>query len=203
MKNYKIILASSSPRRIEMLRKNGIDPVVIPPCVDESLPADMDPKEAVMHLALKKAQHVESLAGDGLHALPDHGASSLKENSLIIAADTVVFLDRIIGKPADREDAYAILDHLRGKEHFVATGVAILKAGTDEKRVFCEITKVFFKDYCHDDILAYIQTPEPYDKAGGYAIQGAWGDRVDHIEGDYDNVVGFPWTRIKQELERF
>ncbi len=193
MEKYKLILASSSPRRIEMLRKNGIDPVIIPPDVDEDLPLNMDPKEAVMHLALKKARYVETIAIDRYS----------KEPSLVIGADTVVYLDRIIGKPKDREEAFAILDHLRGREHFVATGVAILKAGTGEKKVFCDITKVFFKNYSDEDIRAYIDTEEPYDKAGGYAIQGAWGKMVTHIIGDYDNVMGFPWTRIKQELNQF
>jgi len=129
MEKYKLILASSSPRRIEMLRKNGIDPVIIPPDVDEDLPLNMDPKEAVMHLALKKARYVETIAIDRYS----------KEPSLVIGADTVVYLDRIIGKPKDREEAFAILDHLRGREHFVATGVAILKAGTGERKVFCDI----------------------------------------------------------------
>ncbi len=193
MEKYKIILASSSPRRIEMLKKNGISPIIIPPDVDEDLPLNIDPKDAVMHLALKKAQYVETIARDRYS----------KEPSLVIGADTVVFLDRIIGKPKNREEAFAILDHLRGREHFVATGVAILKAGTNENKAFCEITKVFFKNYSDEDIRAYIATEEPYDKAGGYAIQGAWGDKVDHIVGDYDNVIGFPWTRIKQELNQF
>ncbi|NLT47894.1 MAG: septum formation protein Maf [Clostridiales bacterium] len=193
MEKYKLILASSSPRRIEMLRKNGIDPVIIPPDVDEDLPLNMDPKEAVMHLALKKARYVETIAIDRYS----------KEPSLVIGADTVVYLDRIIGKPKDREEAFAILDHLRGREHFVATGVAILKAGTGERKVFCDITKVFFKNYSDEDIRAYIDTEEPYDKAGGYAIQGAWGKMVTHIIGDFNNVMGFPWTRIKQELDQF
>lgn len=193
MEKYKLILASSSPRRIEMLRKNGIDPIIIPPDVDEDLPLNMDPKEAVMHLALKKARYVETIAIDRYS----------KEPSLVIGADTVVYLDRIIGKPKDREEAFAILDHLRGREHFVATGVAILKAGTGERKVFCDITKVFFKNYSDEDIRAYIDTEEPYDKAGGYAIQGAWGKMVTHIIGDFNNVMGFPWTRIKQELDQF
>ena len=204
MEKYKIILASSSPRRIEMLKKNGIDPVVIPSYVDESLPVNMDPREAVMTLALKKAQYVDSLVTEGgLPAAPGICTASSDEPRLILGADTIVFLDRIIGKPRDRGEAYEILDQLRGKEHFVATGVAILKAGTNERRIFCEITKVFFKDYSDEEIRTYIETDEPYDKAGGYAIQGAWGDKVERIEGDYDNVVGFPWARIKKELDCF
>lgn len=193
MENYKIVLASSSPRRIEILKKNGIDPIIIPPDTDEALPINIDPKDAVMRLALKKAQCVE----------PAAIALCKKEPLLIIGADTIVFLERIIGKPKNREEAYKTLEHLRGREHFVATGVAILSAGTDKKRVFCETTRVCFKYYSDADIMAYIQTEEPYDKAGGYAIQGAWGEKVERISGDYDNVMGFPWARIKLELSQF
>jgi septum formation protein len=176
-----------------MMKKNGINPIIIPPRIEEDLPSNMDPKEAVMQLALKKARYVETAIR----------SEYTEEPAFIIGADTVVFLDRIIGKPRDRREAYNILDHLRGKEHFVATGVAILKAGSGEKRVFCEVTDVRFKNYTDEEILAYIDTDEPYDKAGGYAIQGAWGDKIECIRGDYDNVVGFPWTRIKRELDAF
>ncbi|MDI9494409.1 MAG: Maf family protein [Bacillota bacterium] len=193
MEKIKIILASSSPRRIEMMKKNGINPIIIPPRIEEDLPSNMDPKEAVMQLALKKARYVEAAIR----------SEYTEEPAFIIGADTVVFLDRIIGKPKDRWEAYNILNHLRGKEHFVATGFAILKAGSGEERVFCEVTDVRFKNYTDEEIHAYIDTDEPYDKAGGYAIQGAWGDKIEYIRGDYDNVVGFPWTRIKRELDAF
>ncbi|GAB1476599.1 Maf family protein [Bacillota bacterium] len=191
MKNSTIVLASTSPRRIEILKKNGIEPVIIPPDGDESLSDGIEPQDAVTQLALKKARSVEPMVRE---RFPDSPV-------IIIAADTIVYLDGIIGKPRDKEDAYAILDRLRGKEHFVATGVAIIVTGTGSEKVFCELTRVGFRDYPDSEIYSYIDTEEPYDKAGGYAIQGGWGKNVAFIMGDYDNVVGFPWTRISQELE--
>ena len=189
MSNLNLILASSSPRRIELLKKGGYDPVIIPPQVTENLPDGIGPKDAVLFLALKKALAVEAVV--------------LKGDAIIIAADTVVYLDEIIGKPETQEDAFAILTKLRGKPHQVMSGVAILKAGTDEKEVFCETSTVYFKEYTDGEIMAYIRTPEPYDKAGAYAIQGGWGKYVDRVEGDYHNIMGLPLERTLAVLERF
>ncbi len=189
MNKNKIVLASSSPRRIEMLRKNGIDAIIMPADVDETIPPFLKAQEVVMYLALKKALFVEQQI-----------LKSNLENPIIIAADTVVYTDKIIGKPKDRQDAFNILWELRGKEHFVSTGVCLLQAGKDIRHCFFEVTKVFFKDYSEEELNAYLDTPEPYDKAGAYAIQGEFGRYVDHIEGDLNNVIGFPWDRIKEEL---
>lgn len=192
MKHSKIILASSSPRRIEMLKKNGLDPIIRPPDVEETLPFEISMEQAVMYLALKKALSVEK--------------EWLKENSHdlchppIIAADTVVYKNGIIGKPVDAEDATQILQLLRDTNHSVATGVAILYPGTNDRKIFCDVTEVFFNDYSDEAIREYISTEEPWDKAGGYAIQGSWGKYVSHIIGDYDNVMGFPWSRIRKYL---
>ena len=188
----RLILASSSPRRIEMLRASGLDPIVIPPNVSEALPEGIAPKDAVLFLALKKALAAEKIAAGMGYA----------QGEVIVAADTVVYHEGIIGKPADEAEAFAILKQLCGKSHEVMTGVAILQAGSFEREVFCETTRVFFKAYADEEILAYVQTPEPYDKAGGYAIQGAWGKYVERIEGDYSNVMGFPWKRIQERLRR-
>lgn len=182
-----IILASSSPRRIEILRKNNIDARVIHPVVDEDLPEEISKEQAVMYLALKKALAVEKLCGEGI----------------IIAADTIVYKDRIIGKPKSEGDAFSILSALNNSQHFVVTGVAIVERGTCKRKVFYEISKVYFKDYTNDHITSYISSGEAWGKAGGYAIQGEGRHFVDYIEGDYDNVVGFPWTRIKKELSEF
>lgn len=199
-----IVLASSSPRRIEMMQQNGIDPVIISPEVDETLPEGLDMKQSVMYLALKKALYAESF-------IPDNKSNDVSfccenrynaGNTIIIAADTVVYADRVIGKPGDINDAYEILSFLRNRMHYVATGVAVIKAGTPERKIFCEITEVHFKDYSDKDIYEYIATDEPYDKAGGYAIQGTWGKYTDHIVGDLNNVIGFPWDRIKSEIHR-
>ena len=96
--------------------------------------------------------------------------------------------------------AVRILELLKGTNHYVATGVSILKAGTNLRRIFCEVTEVIFKNYTYDDIKNYINSGEPWDKAGGYAIQGKWKKYIDHYIGDYENVVGFPWKRIQKEL---
>ena len=188
----KIILASSSPRRIAMIKEKGIDPIIIPPEIDETISKDMKPRDAVMFLALKKALYVESIALE----------KGYTDESIIIAADTIVVCgDNIIGKPRDEKDAYEILKTLNGNEHTVLTGVALIVPGAAAREVLYETTKVFFKQYSDEEIAEYIKTPEPYDKAGGYAIQGAWGKYIDRIDGDYNNVVGFPWDRIQKRLE--
>jgi len=174
-----------------MLENYGMKPIIIKPDVDETIPSDMGMVDAVMFLALKKALFVETLVpGEVLH-----------DPRIIIAADTVVFTNRIIGKPENKEDAFRILSEMNGKEHFVATGVALIEPFGVRKRVFCETTKVFFKNYEESDIWEYVSTDEPYDKAGGYAIQGAWGKFVDRIEGDLNNVIGFPIGRILKEID--
>jgi septum formation protein len=190
--NSRIILASSSPRRIEMMKKAGIDPVILPSQADETLPFEMTLEQAVMFLALKKALSVEKswLAGPA-----DHQVSTV-----IIAADTIVYKNGMIGKPVDKADAENILTLLRNTSHFVATGVALICPGTPKRSTFYDITEVFFKNYSDNEIRQYLDTEEPWDKAGGYAIQGAWGKHITHIVGNYDNVIGFPWEKIKSEL---
>ena len=188
----KIILASASPRRIEMMRKNGYNPEIRPSDIDETLPDGMGMKDAVMFLALKKALDVESRC-----SFPDD------YGKLIIAADTVVYKDGILGKPLDREDAFAMLSRIKNTSHQVATGVAIIEAGRANKLVFCDATTVFCKDYTDDELNAYLDTDEPYDKAGAYAIQGLFGKYIDHYEGSFDTVVGFPWDIIEEKLKEF
>jgi septum formation protein len=161
--------------------------VIIPPLVDEMLPERISKQQAVMYLALKKALNVEKICGEGI----------------IIAADTLVYKDRIIGKPRDEADAFEILNTLRNTRHEVITGIAIIERGTCLRKVFYETSRVFFKDFTDEAMQGYIASGEAWDKAGGYAIQGEGGQFVDYIEGDYDNVVGFPWTRIKRELSGF
>jgi septum formation protein len=191
MDKKQIILASSSPRRIKMLKENGINPMIISPDIDENLPEGLDLRQSVMFLALKKALYVENLF-----------LETNDLNNIIIAADTIVYCDKIIGKPETKEEAFEILSFLRNKSHWVATGVAILRAGSNVRKAFYELTEVFFKDYKDEDIIEYINTSEPYDKAGGYAIQGSWGKYIDRIIGGLDNVIGFPWSRIEQEMKK-
>ena len=209
-----LILASGSPRRIEMMQAHGYDPLVLPAEIEENVPLHHSMTDTVTYLALKKARDVEARwlsekrsCADAV-AAPD--ASETAETAVsdlppvIIAADTVVcYQGEIMGKPADKEDGFRMLSALRGDVHDVVTGVALVEAGAQHARVFYEITRVFFKDYSDEELLAYLDTDEAYDKAGGYAIQGWFSRYVDHIEGDYDNVVGFPWKRIEKELAHF
>ena len=205
MKNSMIILASSSPRRIEMMKENGIEPVIIKPTCEETLPPGITGEDAVRFLSLKKAFDVEEKIKAGAETDGEFGdicKEAISRGAYIIAADTIVYKEEIIGKPKDREDAYSILRGLSGKEHYVITGVSIVRCGKPEKRSFAEVTKVFFKDYTDEELNAYLDTDEPYDKAGAYAIQGLFGEYVDHIEGDLNNVIGFPWDRIVYEFEK-
>lgn len=190
MKSRRYVLASGSPRRIEMMKARGIEPIVLPAQIEENLPAIGGMTETVMFLALKKAKAVEKAH-----------ISEIPENSVIIAADTVVYKDEIMGKPVDKADGFRMLSALRNTYHYVVTGVALLEAGKPNARVFAEITKVYFTDYSDEELLSYLDTDEAYDKAGGYAIQGYFSKFTKKIEGDYNTVVGFPWDRIQRELE--
>ena len=196
------ILASGSPRRIEMMRANGFEPRVMPSDIEENLPLHGGMTETAMFLALKKARDVEERwLAETLQNPQDEGSD---RPPVIIAADTIVYYNgEVMGKPADREDGFRMLSALRGDVHYVATGVALVEAGAQNTRVFCEVTRVYFTDYSDEELWAYLDTEEAYDKAGGYAIQGYFARYVDHFEGDYDNVVGFPWKRIMEELKHF
>ena len=192
-KEKKIILASGSPRRIEMMASHGIKPVIMPAHIDENIPPHCGMCETAMFLALKKAQAVESeyLAGSG------------EDSPVIIAADTIVYKNgEIMGKPQNSDDGFRMLSKLRNDYHYVVTGVALLEAGARNTRVFAEVTKVYFKDYSDQELRDYLATDEAYDKAGGYAIQGYFARHVDHFEGSHDNVIGFPWKRIEEEIEK-
>lgn len=172
-----------------MMKQHGYDPLIMPADVDETLHFPMSPESAVMYLAFKKAAHIATTLNNS-------------DPVRIIAADTVVVYENtIIGKPENREDARRILTQLRDDHHHVITGVCILDTDTKCKQCFYEKTAVYFSSYTDAELEAYLDTPEPYDKAGAYAIQGTFRQYIHHIEGDYDNVVGFPWSRIKTYLE--
>ena len=199
-----IILASASPRRIEMLKNAGFDPVVQPASIIEKLPFEMPPETATMFLALSKGFAV---ANEFLQPSCEFSLLPEDGDATIIAADTVVVAGGdIIGKPADENEAYRILKRLRGTSHHVITGCCIIKmlnrTGFTSRKTYCfyEDTEVFFRNYSDEDLRAYVQTAEPYDKAGGYAIQETFKKYVDHIEGDFDNVVGLPLARVKPYL---
>lgn len=183
----KFILASSSPRRREILERYDVDFQIIKSHIDEKVSFNDDPYQVVMSLAFQKAEDI---------------AKGLDFDAIVIAADTVVYLDRVIGKPKDEIDAYRILEDLSGKEHSVITGIALIDASLGKKIVDYEITKVKFRELQPEKIKSYISTGEFKDKAGAYGIQGYGEILVDWIEGPYSNVVGLPIVKVDKLLER-
>ena len=187
-----IVLASGSPRRKELLAKTGLKFSVVVSGGEEKAETS-DPAETVEKLSLDKASAVADLLQDE------------KEPQLIIGADTVVACDgEILGKPSDREDAFRMLWKLQGQTHQVYTGVTLLlkKKHTWQAHTFSEKTDVQFYPVSREELLAYIETGEPMDKAGSYGIQGGFGIYVKGICGDYNNVVGLPVGRLVYELKK-
>ena len=183
----KVILASASPRRQELIKTIFDSVEILPADCDETLPDGIGAREAVEYLSKIKNKASAKLTG--------------KEN-LIISADTVVAVDdEILGKPVDKEDARRMISLLSGKVHQVYTGVTLSLDGTT--KTFSEKTDVEFFDLTEGEIEEYINSKEPYDKAGAYGIQGKAGLLVKKINGDYYNVVGFPIARLKREIEEF
>ena len=182
----KLILASSSPRRAEILRDAGMSFTVMSSAVDETPMPGESPNEYVHRLACTKAELV---------------AARSVGPAIVIGADTVVVLDgQIIGKPRSAEDARRTLQLLSGRTHSVVTGVMLIRLLDAERRGFVETTQVQFSAISPEEISRYLATDEPYDKAGAYAIQGRAGRYVSRIEGCYFNVVGMPLARLWQEL---
>ncbi|HEY9342812.1 MAG TPA: Maf family nucleotide pyrophosphatase [Hanamia sp.] len=185
----KIILASGSPRRKQLLEWAEISFEVMVADTDESYPENLSAAEIARHIAMNKALAIQG------KLLPNYDAYT------IIAADTIVVLEnKIIGKPLDREDAIKILSVLSGKTHEVITGVCLLSFS--KKKVFAEKTNVAFHELSLAQIEYYIDKYKPYDKAGAYAIQewiGVVG--VKSIEGDFYNVMGLPVSRVVGELK--
>ncbi len=186
----KIILASKSPRRKELIAHLGIPFEIITAEASEEV-EKLTPKKAVMEISKRKALAVAEIY-------------SLKEEEIIMGADTVVALDNVIlGKPKSRADAFETLSFLSGKTHEVYTGVTLvyLKEGKKCKKSFYEKTKVTFAPLTADEINRYLDINEYSDKAGSYAIQGVFSAHVTGIKGDYNNVVGLPVARIYNELK--
>jgi len=189
----RIILASASPRRLEILEKHGIKPIVLPQDTDEYLPDGIGMTEAVEELASQKARACYSAIKDD----PRY------DGHLIIGADTIVWKDEIMGKPVDADDAFRMLDKIRGTFHCVVTGICLIDKSSGSETMLSDITKVHCVDYSDEDIRSYISMDEPYDKAGSYAIQGYFGRYIDHIDGDYENVVGLPFYRIESAVKPY
>jgi len=182
----KLILASASPRRAEILRSAGLPFSVLSSAVDETpVPAE-SPQDLVRRLALAKAELVTARA---------------LGPAIVIAADTVVVLEgAILGKPRTSEDARQMLEKLSGRTHSVMTGVTLIRLPDVERREFIETTQVHFASISNEEIVKYLSSGEPFDKAGAYAIQGLGGRFIPRIDGCYFNVVGLPLSRLCKEL---
>lgn len=183
----KLILASASPRRKELLGKIGMKFEIIPSKGEEVITKEL-PWEVVEELSLQKAREIANLQA---------------EECIVIGADTIVAKGKnIMGKPKDEEDAYRMLSEISGDCHQVYTGVTLIRTGENPEVVtFAEKTEVFLYPMSDEEINAYIATRDPMDKAGAYGIQGDFAVHVKGIEGDYYNVVGLPIGKVYQELK--
>lgn len=193
MCNMRIILASASPRRKELLSGLFEDFEVVPAEGEEKAVHTL-PDEIVQELSCQKALEVERRIF----------SENRQQDYLVVGADTVVAIQgRILGKPRNKADAAAMLSMLSGTTHQVYTGVAFAysKGGKHKNLSFYERTDVSFYPMSEAEITAYVHTGEPMDKAGGYGIQGIGGRFVEQVRGDYNNVVGLPVARIYQVLK--
>ena len=209
-----IILASASPRRFEILRNHGIEPIVMPSNAEEILPA----KLAITNLPENEQEQVDRRSVEYLAELKvKNVADSIilrsdefeSNHIIIIGADTMVFKGEKLGKPKDKDDAYRMIDLIQGDNHKVITGVSIIKLDLDEdsrmfeiksKDVFCCETIVSCSKMTEEEIIEYVSMDEPYDKAGAYAIQGYFQKYIEKYEGDCENVMGLPYFMIEDKL---
>ncbi len=185
----EIILASGSPRRKQLLEQIGVPIRVVVSGVEESV-TETEPDKIVEELSFQKADSVAQEIPDGI----------------VLGADTIVWAEgHALGKPADREDGARMIGMLQGNEHSVFTGVTLIRregGETKAKRSFARETVVHVHEMTEAEIDAYLNTGDPFDKAGGYGIQGPFAAYVDGIEGDYTNVVGLPVSAVWQELKK-
>lgn len=189
LKIPRLILASASPRRANLLSQIGLKFEIYPSDISEITPNhNTSPELVTQTLALQKAQSVAKHHTEGL----------------IIGADTLVSLeDELLGKPMNTKHAQEMLTRLSGTCHKVVTGVALIDAKVNKEKTLAETTQVYFRKLCPAEIVAYIETGEPADKAGAYGIQGRGAAFVKRIEGCYFNVVGLPLASLVQELMDF
>jgi septum formation protein len=182
----KIILASKSPRRQELLRQMDVDFEIVLKEVDESYPENLTPEEVAVYIADKKAKAYDGTLG----------------NEAVLTADTIVTIDGLIlGKPEDAADAVRMLKLLSGRVHRVVTGVCILYK--QQYNLFHDVSQVFFRTLTDAEIESYVEAYKPFDKAGAYGIQEWVGiTAIQRIEGSYTNVVGLPTEKVYQQLLR-
>ena len=220
----KIILASGSPRRRELLKMAGYSFEVIPANVDETADPSLSPEQLVTTLSEKKAYHI-------LNSLEHIDPIKFKSEAIIIGADTTVAIDgMILGKPDNKDHAFDMLMHLQGRPHMVHTGITVLhfkpnlsessvsesfvsessalisypnKKNAFKQKTFVESTKVFMRSLSEKEINDYIATEEPFDKAGAYGIQEKGALLIERVEGDYFTVTGLPLCRLNKVLKQF
>jgi septum formation protein len=183
---YRIILASGSPRRQQIMKETGLDYEIVVRDYEETFPVGLSGEETARYVAREKASCFREVISDG---------------EVVITADTVVWCNgRLLGKPADRNEAVSMLREISGNTHEVITGVSILTK--QDEVVFSETTKVTFEKLTEEEISFYIDNFKPYDKAGAYGIQEWIGIiACSRIEGSYFNVVGLPVQRLYRELQ--
>lgn len=191
----KIILASSSPRRKQLLKQLGLDFEVFPSDIEETLNPRLKPRHQVEELALQKAQAVAERSASA--------SSSQGEDAIVIGVDTLVVLgDELIGKPKNVNDAKRMLKKLRGRQHTVVTGFVLIDTANKRTIVKSVETKIWFRKLSPQEISSYIEKEKPLDKAGAYAIQGLGSLFVEKIEGDYFGAVGLPLFTLAKELKK-
>ena len=192
----RIVLASASPRRRELLSQIGVEFEVKPADGEERI-ISTEPSKVVEELSGQKAMFTaKALEKENGH---------VPEGCIVLGADTIVSYEgRILGKPSDKEDAIQMLSMLQGNTHQVYTGVTVLKEkqGSWKSHTFFECTDVIFYPVTREEIVEYVNSGDPMDKAGSYGIQGAWGAYVKGIHGDYNNVVGLPVARLIHEMKK-
>ena len=192
----RIVLASASPRRRELLSQIGVEFEVKPADGEERI-ISTEPSKVVEELSGQKAMFTaKALEKENGH---------VPEGCIVLGADTIVSYEgRILGKPSDKEDAIQMLSMLQGNTHQVYTGVTVLKEkqGSWKFHTFFECTDVIFYPVTREEIVEYVNSGDPMDKAGSYGIQGAWGAYVKGIRGDYNNVVGLPVARLIYETKK-
>lgn len=188
---HRLVLASQSPRRREILAKAGFDFLVAPVQISEIPDENLNLEEQIRDLAFQKTM-----------ACLESGNLPEGDSILVLASDTVVVLDgQILGKPKDQKENEHHLSRLSGREHQVITAVSLLDVSTGAGAVDHEVSRIQFRKLDLEEIAAYVATGEGLDKAGGYGIQGAAGRFVEKLEGDFDNVVGLPLRLVERMLQ--
>ena len=187
LKNYKVILASNSPRRRELLSGLGIDyEVKVLPDISEVYPDSLRGEEIPMYIAREKAEAYRSV---------------MRPDELIITADTIVYIGgEVLGKPVDEADAYRMLHVLSGRSHHVITGVCL--TSQEKQKTFSSVTEVMFDTLSDEEIDFYVRTFKPFDKAGSYGVREWIGFiGVKGLKGSFYNIMGLPVQRLYQELK--